>query len=138
MPRFARIPVSTSFVALFLAAATAAATPRAPGDQEPRPEGRAPADHDHAADTGAGEPRASEGGIRVVQQLILDLPGLDMTTLTPRQRERFLLRVNREFCTCGRENCVRDPVANCFLNDPGCRTVRDHARRILNEAKAGK
>lgn len=138
MPPSARIPVSIPFLALLLAAAAAAATPRAPGDQEPRPKGRTPAEHEHTTDTGAGEPRESEGGIRVVQQLILDLPGLDMTTLTPRQRERFLLRVNREFCTCGSENCVRDPVANCFLNDPGCRTVRDHARRILNEAKAGK
>jgi hypothetical protein len=78
------------------------------------------------------------GPIRVVGNFYFDLPGLDTTTLTPRQKERFLQRVNTEYCNCGRSNCYRDPVANCYINDPGCHHAKVQAKRILQEVKAGK
>ena len=77
-------------------------------------------------------------GLRVVGNIYFDLPGLDMTTLTPLQKQRFLQRVNREYCLCGRSNCVRDPVANCYMNDPGCGHAKKQARQIRDEVKGGK
>jgi hypothetical protein len=86
-----------------------------------------------------GDTRVDDSStIRVVGNIFFDLPGLDLTTLTPRQKERFLQRVNTEHCACGRGNCINDPVANCFINDPGCSHAKVQAKRILHEVKAGK
>lgn len=78
------------------------------------------------------------GPIRVVGNFYFDLPGLDTNTLTPRQKERFLQRVNTESCNCGRSNRYRGSVANCYINDPGCNHAKVQAKRILQEVKAGK
>ncbi len=81
-------------------------------------------------------PAGNKAAILVVGNVFFHFPGLDMTTLTPRQRDRFLKRINGEHCTCG--NCTQDPVGHCYINDPGCGSVRLQAKMIMNEVKAGK
>jgi hypothetical protein len=76
----------------------------------------------------------SQPGITVRENYFLDLPGFDLSTLTPRQKERFLERVNTEMCTCG---CPNDTIARCLVNDPACKTVRGLAEKVLSEVKAG-
>ena len=87
-------------------------------------------------DGGKKTPAENKAPLLVVGNVFFHFPGLDMTTLTPRQRDRFLKRMNTEHCTCG--SCTQDPVGHCFINDPGCGFVRLQAKTIMNEVKAGK
>ena len=80
-------------------------------------------------------PQQSQGGVTVLENYYLDLPGFDLSTLTPKQKKKFLDRVNAEFCTCG---CAGDTVARCIVNDPSCKVARGLAEKILGEVKAGK
>ena len=84
-----------------------------------------------AADSG----KQTQGGFTVIENYYLDLPGFDLSTLTPRQKKKFLDRVNTEFCTCG---CPNDTIARCIVNDPSCKVARGLAEKILSEVKAGK
>lgn len=81
----------------------------------------------------AGE--QTQGGLTVLENYYLDLPGFDLSTLTPKQKKKFLDRVNKEFCTCG---CPNDTIARCLVNDPTCTKVRGLAEKILSEVKAGQ
>lgn len=63
-----------------------------------------------------------------------DLPGIDMSSLTPAQREKFLHRANSELCTCG---CKDDTLAKCYMNDESCTTVREILKNVLQEVRAG-
>jgi hypothetical protein len=76
----------------------------------------------------------TQGGVTVRENYFLDLPGFDLSTLTPKQKEKFLNRVNKELCTCG---CPNDTVARCLVNDPKCPVVRGLAEKIFSEVKAG-
>ena len=95
-----------------------------------------------AGDQAEHHPPAADAGetpqlpIRILGNYFFHFPGLQTFTLTPFQRERFLQRVNKELCNCG--TCSRDTVANCYINDPRCRNVRDQAALILNEVRAGQ
>ena len=99
--------------------------PAAPPQSAARPQ-TAPA-------PGAGE--QTQGGLTVLENYYLDLPGFDLSTLTPKQKKKFLDRVNKEFCTCG---CPNDTIARCLVNDPTCTKVRGLAEKILSEVKAGQ
>ena len=77
----------------------------------------------------------SNGGITVRENYFRELPGIDLSTLTPKQKQKFLDRVNSENCTCG---CPNDTIARCLVNDPKCPTVRGLAEKVLSEVKAGK
>jgi hypothetical protein len=77
----------------------------------------------------------TQGGITVRENYYLDLPGFDLSALTPKQKERFLERVNKELCTCG---CSNDTIAHCLVNDPKCPVVRGLAEKALSEVKAGE
>ena len=63
-----------------------------------------------------------------------DLPGFDMSSLTPAQKEKFLQRANSELCTCG---CKNDTLAKCYVNDETCTVVRDILKNVLAEVRAG-
>lgn len=141
-----RIPWRRAAIGLLFAALALPVAAQKDGEEA----GGKPAAGDQAATESAGDRPAlrlvplgnqaddEPGPIRVVANIIFDLPGLDLTTLTPRQKERFLQRVNTEYCTCGRRNCVNDPVAHCYINDPGCDHAKMQAKMILYEVKAGK
>ncbi len=61
-----------------------------------------------------------------------ELPGIDLTVLSPHQKEKFLHRVNSELCTCG---CKDDTLARCYVNDPSCPLVKGMLLTVLDEVK---
>ena len=83
----------------------------------------------------ANVPEQIQGGVMVRENYFLDLPGFDLSTLTPKQKEKFLDRVNKEMCTCG---CPNDTIARCLVNDPTCSVVKGLAEKVLSEVKAGQ
>jgi thiol-disulfide isomerase/thioredoxin len=55
-----------------------------------------------------------------------EIPGVDLTALTPRQKADVLQRLNTEKCTCG---CGLT-LAQCRINDPTCTVSLPIARKI--------
>src|SRR5215471_8742886 len=78
------------------------------------------------------QPVQTQEGVMVRENYFMQLPGIDLSTLTPKQKQRFLDRVNQETCTCG---CPNDTIARCLVNDPKCPTVRGLAEKVLSEVK---
>ena len=72
--------------------------------------------------------------IVAIANFYADLPGFDMSSLTPAQKEKFLHRANSELCTCG---CKNDTLAKCYVNDETCTVVRDTLKNVLAEIRAG-
>ena len=58
-----------------------------------------------------------------------EIPGIDLTKLTPEKRVATLQRLNEEACTCG---CGLT-VARCRIEDPSCGVSLPVARRIAAE-----
>ena len=63
-----------------------------------------------------------------------DIPGLDLTALSPDQRTRALKRLNEEPCDCG---CGLT-IATCRINDSTCGVSPKLAEKVVAEVKAGK
>jgi thiol-disulfide isomerase/thioredoxin len=63
-----------------------------------------------------------------------DIPGLDLTSLTPAQRTVALKRLNEEACGCG---CGLT-IAQCRINDSTCAVSPPLAEKIVAEVRAGK
>jgi thiol-disulfide isomerase/thioredoxin len=61
-----------------------------------------------------------------------EIPGVDLTKLTPQQRTATLVRLNAESCECG---CGLS-VAKCRIDDPACGVSLPLARRIVAEMAA--
>ena len=61
-----------------------------------------------------------------------EIPGVDLTKLTPQQRTATLVRLNEEACECG---CGLT-VAKCRIDDPACGVSLPLARRIVAEMAA--
>jgi hypothetical protein len=122
-----------------LPSATPAAAPQSP---------EAPAASPEAGSQGPGlQPQLATGAVQgvpaptntapiiAVANYFTELPGFDLAGLAPRQRERFLQRVNSEMCTCG---CRNDTLAHCYVNDQRCPVVKGMVQKAFEEAKAGK
>ncbi len=58
------------------------------------------------------------------------LPGIDTSKLTQEQRRAALHKLNAETCDCG----CKMTLAQCRISDPGCKTSKDRAVAIVNEA----
>ena len=63
-----------------------------------------------------------------------EIPGLDLTSLTPAQRTTALKRLNEEKCGCG---CGLT-IAQCRINDSTCAVSPPLAEKIVADVKAGK
>jgi thiol-disulfide isomerase/thioredoxin len=63
-----------------------------------------------------------------------EIPGLDLTVLTPAQKTLALNRLNDEPCGCG---CGMT-IAQCRINDSTCAVSPKKAADILAEVKAGR
>jgi thiol-disulfide isomerase/thioredoxin len=63
-----------------------------------------------------------------------ELPGVDLSQLTPQQKQIALKRFNSETCTCG---CTLT-LAQCRINDSTCPTSREITNRIVKEILSGK
>jgi thiol-disulfide isomerase/thioredoxin len=61
-----------------------------------------------------------------------EIPGVDLSKLTPQQRVKVLVRLNEEACECG---CGLT-VAKCRIDDPACGVSLPLARRIVAEMAA--
>jgi thiol-disulfide isomerase/thioredoxin len=58
------------------------------------------------------------------------LPGIDTSKLTQEQRMAALHKLNAETCDCG----CKYTLAQCRISDPACKTSKDRAAAIVNEA----
>src|SRR5262249_4542112 len=58
-----------------------------------------------------------------------EIPGVDLTTVTSKQKEDILKRLNTEKCTCG---CDRT-LAQCRIEDPSCQTSLPAAKKVAAE-----
>ena len=58
-----------------------------------------------------------------------DLPGVDMTNLTPAQKTVALHRMNEETCTCG----CQYTLAQCRIYDSACRVSKERTAKIVAE-----
>ena len=57
------------------------------------------------------------------------LPGVDLTKLSPEQRNVALHKFNAESCTCG----CKYTLAQCRIYDPGCQTSQKRTTAIIKE-----
>ena len=62
-----------------------------------------------------------------------ELPGVDMSHLSPEQKKIALHRLNAEGCTCG---CGMT-LAECRVSDEVCPTSRDLAAKVVSEVARG-
>lgn len=61
-----------------------------------------------------------------------DIPGIDLTVLTPAQRQAVLDEANAMMCDCGEDTCMSYDVAQCrFMQGSTCATSLQHAREIV-------
>jgi hypothetical protein len=151
MPRslsvFVRILLSFSGVlalamaALMSAAATPPAAP-ASGHEHHHPPAGPPATAPAAPMSGTGPGSAVTtpswflGGESLYVPPYYDVfPGIDLTSLTAPQRERFLHRVNIELCSCNQTGCRRDTIAHCLVTDTSCPRAPVRIREILAQVK---
>jgi len=117
-------------------AATESKPPAKKSQTQPAKQGSKPAPQTQATPPIENQPVQSQGGITVRENYFMELPGIDLSTLTPKQKQRYLDRVNKEICTCG---CpATDTIARCLVNDPTCPVVRGLAEKVLSEVKSGK
>ena len=58
-----------------------------------------------------------------------EIPGVDLTTLTPEQRVTALQRLNEERCTCG----CKLTLAQCRINDSACEFSLPLAEQVVAE-----
>jgi len=116
-------------------AATESKPPDKKSQTQPAKQGSKPAPQTQATPPIENQPVQSQGGVTVRENYFMELPGIDLTTLTPKQKQRYLDRVNKEICTCG---CPNDTIARCLVNDSTCPTVRGMAEKVLSEVKSGK
>ncbi|HEU5182853.1 MAG TPA: hypothetical protein VFW45_18840 [Candidatus Polarisedimenticolia bacterium] len=123
-----------AMIAPLSAAGWAADTKPAAKKPQTKPAAKA-APQTQTAPAPENQPVQSKEGVTIRENYFMELPGIDLTTLTPKQKQRYLDRVNQELCTCG---CPNDTIAHCLVNDPKCPTVRGIAEKVLSEVKAGK
>jgi hypothetical protein len=115
------------------ASATQSANPKP--QTRPAKQGTKAAPQTQTAPSVENQPVQSKEGVTIRENYFMELPGIDLSTLTPKQKQRYLDRVNGELCTCG---CPNDTIARCLVNDPKCPTVRGLAEKVLSEVKSGK
>ena len=111
-----------------------------PPQAAPPAEAAAPATDTFDPATAAGAVKGvpaptNTASIEAVANYFTELPGLDMSDLSTRQRQHLLQRVNSELCTCG---CKHETLAFCFDNDPKCPNIKGLVATVLNEIKTGK
>jgi len=63
-----------------------------------------------------------------------ELPGVDMSMLTPAQKRAALKRMNSEGCTCP----CKLTIAECRLNDSKCETSQGLAAKITKSLQTGR
>jgi cytochrome c biogenesis protein CcmG/thiol:disulfide interchange protein DsbE len=62
-----------------------------------------------------------------------ELPGVDMSGLTPAQKTVALRRMNEESCTCG----CKYTLAQCRIFDSACHVSKERTGKIVEESASG-
>jgi len=62
-----------------------------------------------------------------------EIPGVDLTKMTPAQRTEAIKAMNAEDCTCG----CGSTIAECRINDPTCGTSLPLARKLAEKIASG-
>ncbi len=62
-----------------------------------------------------------------------EVPELKWDGLSSQQKNRVLLRLNMEPCSCG----CNVSIASCLRNHPQCQTCKDLAQKILADERGG-
>lgn len=63
-----------------------------------------------------------------------EIPGVSLAGLTAAQKQDALQRLNNEKCTCG---CGLT-LAQCRINDPGCKISQPAAQKLVDDIAHGK
>jgi hypothetical protein len=97
-------------------------------------------EHLYDPSTAAGAVRGipaptNTASIEAVANFFTEVPGVDLSALDTRSKEKFLHRVNSELCTCG---CKNDTIARCAVNDPKCPLVKNLVQKVYEEVKSGR
>ena len=58
-----------------------------------------------------------------------EIPGLDLSELTPQQKEQVLQRLNEDSCSCG----CQLTLAQCRINDSACGLSLPLAEKVVDE-----
>ena len=61
-----------------------------------------------------------------------EIPGVDLTRLTPAQKTKALVRLNTEKCTCG----CNLTLAECRINDPNCEVSPPIAATVVDRIRS--
>jgi len=64
----------------------------------------------------------------------IDIPGVDLASLSPAKRTEALTRLNSQSCTCGCDLTV----ARCRVDDPTCGVSLPVAREIVQRVAAAR
>jgi hypothetical protein len=62
-----------------------------------------------------------------------ELPGVDLSKLTPEQKQAALHRFNAEGCTCG----CKFTLAQCRIYDRNCAISKGRTEKIIAEVRGG-
>jgi len=65
---------------------------------------------------------------------VTEVPGVDMSSFSPSQRNHLIYRLNMEPCPCG----CNTSIATCRISHPTCPMGKDLVERILAEESAAK
>jgi hypothetical protein len=136
----ARWPTLAALVVLLGGLALAVQQWRVPARSQPAPppaESEAPATPVEGADEiaieqalrltpGLGESENKTGWMDEVK-------GVDLTPLSPRLRERFLVHANAQRCTCG----CGYTLARCRTYDPTCEVSLPRVRALFDSVRSG-
>jgi cytochrome c biogenesis protein CcmG/thiol:disulfide interchange protein DsbE len=60
-----------------------------------------------------------------------EIPGVDLSGMTPDQKAEALRRLNTEYCTCG----CNSTLAQCRITDPNCQTSLPIAQKVAEEIR---
>jgi len=71
---------------------------------------------------------------QIFPQNATELPGVDMSSLTPAQRKIVLKRMNSEACPCG----CKFTIAQCRINDSKCEISKGLAAKMIAEVSNGE
>jgi cytochrome c biogenesis protein CcmG/thiol:disulfide interchange protein DsbE len=63
-----------------------------------------------------------------------EIPGVDLSGMTPDQKAEALHRLNTEQCTCG----CNTTLAQCRINDPTCQTSLPIARKVAEAVRKNR
>lgn len=114
-----------------------AAPPPATAEEEPTPEGEAPANEPSSRETKIPDDathRKALAGDKEKSKWVAEVPGVDVADLSQQQLEVFLSAANTQRCTCG----CGYTLAGCRVYDSSCEKSGPRVAALLDSVRAGR